>query len=132
MGGRQRRELPPDLARAAGRFAQWRRSRVLGERIPESLWNHAVDLASRHGVSRTASVLSVGYRELQKRVARQPICDGEESPPPMAFVELPPAVAAGECVIEFENALGSRMRVQLKGSQLPDLVALGRSFWDAR
>lgn len=126
----QRRELPLDLARAAGRFAQWRRSRVLGERIPEPLWSCAVDLAGRYGVSRTAAAIRVGFYELQKRVAR--VRNGEQAASSMAFVELPLAVAAGECLIEFENPSGSKMRVQLKGGQLPDLVALGRSFWDAR
>ena len=51
----------------------------------------------------------------------------------MAFVdgyELPP-LAPGDCLIEFENASGRRMRVQIKGHSLPDLVGLGRSFWDA-
>lgn len=128
----QRRELPADLARVAGQFAQWRRSRVLGERIPEPLWNQAADLARRYGVSRTGSALRVGYYELQKRLARQSIRNHKETASAMAFVELPPAGAAGECVIEFENASGSKMRVQLQGGQLPDLVALGRSFWDAR
>jgi hypothetical protein len=42
-----------------------------------------------------------------------------------------PVTAVGECLIEFENAAGSRMRVHLKGSDVPDLVALGRSFWNA-
>ena len=56
MARRQRREVPRDLARAAERFVRWRRSRVVGERIPERLWNCAVDLAGRYGVSRTATV----------------------------------------------------------------------------
>lgn len=129
MAGRQRRDLPLDLARASERFAQWRGSRVLGERIPESLWRCAVDLAGRYGVSRTASALRVGYYELQKRLATA--SHGVQAASPVAFVELPP-VTVGACLIEFENASGSRMRVQLQGSQLPDLVALARSFWDAR
>jgi hypothetical protein len=48
-----------------------------------------------------------------------------------AFVELPPppSTPAGECILEFENGLGARMRVHLKGHSPPDLAALGRSFW---
>ena len=129
MAGWQRRNVPLDLARAAERFAQWRRSRVLGERIPEALWRCAIDLAGRYGVSRTASALRVGYYELQKR--RATASHDTPAASPVAFVELPP-VTVGACLIEFENASGSRMRVQLPGGQLPDLVALGRSFWDAR
>ena len=36
-----------------------------------------------------------------------------------------------ECVIELEDATGSRMRVQMKGQNLPDVLALSRSFWNA-
>lgn len=131
MAGRRGRELAPDLRRGAERFVQWRQSRALGERIPETLWNDAVELAGRYGVSRTATALTVDYRELQKRVGRQPVGDTPATPTSTAFVELP-ALATGECIIELEKASGSKMRVQLKGSQWPDLVALGRSFWDAR
>jgi hypothetical protein len=129
MAGRQRRVTAPELVQAAERFARWRRNRVVGERIPETLWNGAVALAGRYGVSRTASTLKVGFYELQRRVAT--IQKGEQAVSPVTFVECPPAVTASECVIEFEKASGCRMRVQFKG-QLPDLVALGRSFWDNR
>lgn len=129
MAGRQRRDLPLDLARATERFAKWRHSRALGERIPGPLWRCAVDLAGRYGVSRTASALRIGYYELQKRLTTA--SHGAQGASPVSFVELPP-VSVGTCLIEFENASGCRMRVQLQAGQLPDLVALGRSFWDAR
>jgi hypothetical protein len=37
---------------------------------------------------------------------------------------------ASECVIELEDAAGSRMRVQVKGLNLPDVRALSRDFWN--
>jgi hypothetical protein len=48
-----------------------------------------------------------------------------------AFVELSslPATAPRECVIEFEDNSGSTMRIHLRDCEVPDLVALGRSFW---
>ena len=36
-----------------------------------------------------------------------------------------------ECVIELEDATGSRMRVHVKGQDIPDVLALSRSFWNA-
>ena len=125
-----RRERGRDLAAVAERFARWRQSRVRGERIPDSLWTQAVELAVLHGVSRTACALKVGYYDLQKRTARRSP-SGTQAERPTGFVELPP-VAAGECLIEFEKACGLRMRVHIKGSPLPDLAALGRTFWDAK
>jgi hypothetical protein len=67
MGGRKRHEMPPVLARAQVRFRDWRRNRIIGARIPESLWTLAVKLASAEGVCRTASALGLDYYSLQKR-----------------------------------------------------------------
>lgn len=136
MATRGKQKLPAELARAAARWAQWRRTRVLGTRIPESLWKSALELAARHGVSRTAIALRVDYYALKKRLnaqtpPRRAERTGAAAP---AFVELtPPSLAtAGGCVIEFEKPSGAKMRVELPGSQLLDLAVLGRSFWEAR
>jgi hypothetical protein len=147
MGGRKNRETPANLVRAAGRFAAWRRERALGARIPESLWRQAIALAGRHGLSRTATALGLDYYALKKRVEAQASARGHGSLRRPAFVEL--AVPAhgtspvttsrgdvsspatpGECLIELANATGVSLRIHLKGHQLPDLVALGRSFWN--
>jgi hypothetical protein len=47
-------------------------------------------------------------------------------------VELPaPSFpVASECVIEMEDGLGARMRVHVKGQNVPDLLPLSRLFWD--
>ncbi len=135
MRGRKNGEVPPRLLRAASRFADWRRTRALGTRIPESLWALAVQLATTYGVCQTAATLLLDYYGLKKRLgakASQPIPPGASGQMP-AFVELAASTltAPGECVIEFENANGSRMRVHLKGGPAPDLVALSGSFWNA-
>lgn len=133
MHGRSHDQAPAELAALARRFVAWRRSRVLGARIPEQLWNDAVDAAARHGVSRTATALAVGYYDLRKRLDRSSHSQ-HESPSATVypeFVELPALslAAAGECVIEFEKASGARMRMQLKGASIPDLATLARDFW---
>jgi len=126
MSGRKRREIPKPLSRGRDRFRVWRRSRQVGTRIPDHLWSLAVKLADAHGVNLTASVLRLDYYSLKKRI------DSTASATP-AFVELspPPQSASGECVIEFEDDKGGSMRVHLKGYDAPDLVALGRTFWNA-
>ena len=133
MRGRKKKgEVPLRLLRAAKRFADWRRARVLGARIPESLWALAVEMATTFGVCQTAAMLRLDYYSLKKRL------EAEVSQPDLAtpsrhsaFVELSAAtlMAPGECVIEWENAAGAKMRVHLKGAQSPDLVALSGSFW---
>ena len=134
MVTRGMQKVPAELARAAARWAQWRRTRELGARIPESLWKLALELAARHGVSRTAMVLRVDYYALKKRLDAQMPPRRVDSAAAPAFVELtPPSLAtASGCVIEFENVSGAKMRIELRGSQVPDLAALGRSFWESR
>ena len=128
MRTQKRSEVPASLSRLGQRFAAWRRTRVLGERIPETLWNSAAKMAAEHGLNRTAHVLKLDYYSLKKRV------DGASGlTESSTFVELPSSSLsiASECVIELEDATGSRMRVHLKGQNLPDVLALSRSFWNA-
>ncbi|HEU5433194.1 MAG TPA: hypothetical protein VFU81_16120 [Thermomicrobiales bacterium] len=136
MAARGKQKLSAELSSAAARWAQWRRTRVLGTRIPESLWNSALELAARHGVSKTAIALGGDYYALRKRLDAQspPRRVGATAAPAPAFVELaPPSPAtAGGCVIEFEKASGAKMRIELPASQGLDLAALGRSFWESR
>ena len=49
------------------------------------------------------------------------------------FVELAPLASAGvsECLLEFENAGGAKLRTYLNYVAVPDLTALSRSFWSA-
>lgn len=131
MAGRKSRDIPRSLVRGRDRFAAWRRTRKPGARIPGQLWSVAVKLADAHGLSRTASMLKLDYNALKKRVAAKN-SDGHAAP--TAFIELsPPSPAAtGECVIEFEDGFGASMRVHLRGCDAPDLVALGRNFWNGQ
>jgi hypothetical protein len=55
------------------------------------------------------------------------------------FVELAPTAAHdfasevdGACqyIVEWEDAAGAKMRVEVKGTALPDLAALSHSFWN--
>jgi len=132
MVGRQRGNISGSLARGRDRFEGWRRDRKIGARIPDQLWGLAVKLADAHGLSRTASTLKLDYHALKKRVAAK---TPDSSSVPGAFIELSPPCTtpslapSGECVVEFEDGSGASMRVHLRGCDVPDLVALGRSFW---
>ena len=90
-------------------------------------------MAGRYGLNRTAKTLRLDYYVLKKHIERggAAITDlpKKES---AAFVELTssPFVGVCDCTLDFENAGGAKMRVQLKSSAMPDLAALSRSFWD--
>lgn len=126
------------LFRLADQFTAWRAQRSAGTRIPDRLWKAAARAALCFGVNRTAKTLVIDYYSLRKRVTEIGESSGSmrESNSLPAFVELPAsplAVAAqlSECVIEFEKPGGAKLRVQLKGAQVPDLLALGSAFWRA-
>lgn len=131
---RTARPVPAPLARAARRFAQWRDQRTTRS-IPDSLWNLATRLGAQHGVSRTSRVLSVSYHGLEKRIeaagrsSSRSLARTEETAAP-AFVEILPSPAspAPECLVEFENACGARMRIHATGGSMPDVAALSRLF----
>jgi hypothetical protein len=129
MVGRKRGDIPKSLAGGRDRFEAWRRSRKFGARIPDRLWSLAVKLAEAHGVSRTASALKLDYHALKNRVTGKN-CDSSSVAP--TFIELTPSplTPSTECVAEFEDGSGARMRVHLRGCEVPDLVALGRGFWN--
>ena len=129
MGTRQRGALPKDLAQARSRFEAWRQRRPGGRRIPQPLWDLAVRLVSRHGLSRTATALGLDYYSLKTRVE-----EAAQQPPSRrpAFVELPaPLVISKQALFELDNGAGATMRVQLLGYDAADVEALARRFWDA-
>jgi hypothetical protein len=133
MGRRGRGEGSGDLERVGDQFATWRSGRKAGERIPARLWEEAVKLATKHGVSRTATTLKLDYYSLKKRLDQREVRADSRSPG-AAFVELPASISlpmAGEYSIELEDGRGASMRVTIKGGGVPDLIALSRSFWNA-
>ena len=148
MRARGTRDLPARLEGLRRRFERWRRTRQGRARIPETLWAAATRVAGRYGVNRTARALGLDYYALKKRVgaadscrvagekvASHSISDRRAIPAhdqAMAtFVELAPPASGGsrECILEWEDPGGAKMRVHLKGIEAPDLAALSRSFW---
>jgi hypothetical protein len=134
MDGIRGDRVPPRLERAAMRFAEWRRTRRVGARIPEPLWQLASRLAASFGVSRTAAQLGLDYYALRRRMESQssPAAPPRQAVDTPAFIELPGSTLApaGEYILEFENAAGSKLRVRCQGVAMPDLVALGRCLWN--
>ncbi len=113
-------------------FKRWRRSRRRGTRIPEALWRAAAEAGREHGVSKTAQALGLDYYALKKRVESAPEERSTIEPPSeIKFLELPLGVASGkpECVLEFEDGQGARLRVELQGAALAELETVARALW---
>jgi len=126
MDASQRGELPNDLLQARNRFQAWR-SRQRGRgRIPHELWELAVQLVHRYGLSRTASMLRLDYYSLKKHAE----ADAPDLPArPPAFVQLPSPLPLGkQALFELDQGAGTTLRVQLLGYDTADLEALARHF----
>ena len=122
------------LEAAQARLERWRQNRSQGERIPESLWAAAVKLAETHGVARISTALRIDYYALKKRLGPvSTLASSQPQGPVATFVELasPVRTDSRECTVELENAAGAKMRIHIRGSELPDLPALSRSFWES-
>jgi len=135
MHKRTRSAVPARLLELEKRFASWRKARVKGERIPKPLWNSAAKLARNFGIHQTARLLKLDYYSLKKHVDAQPASrkNTMQNTSQPTFIELPspPLTVVNECTIELEDASGASLRMHLKGSDFPDVLALGRSFWSA-
>ena len=121
-------ELPARLEETRLRFEEWRSTRASKAcRIPPELWATARSCASEYGAYRTAQVLGLDSGKLKRQMSPG---TKRAKRRPATFVEFVPASREplAECVLELENRAGSRLRIHLKGTALPDLMELARSF----
>ena len=112
-------------------FDEFRSTRSGRGKLPESLWQAAVEQARQHGVNIVAQALRLDYNVLKRRIGSVEQRQKRAAMP--AFVELIGAAAAAgdEYVIEFEGAPHPRMRVQWKSATAPDWMALLRAWREA-
>ncbi len=120
--------LPKPLYQVRKRFDRWRKTHPPRTRFSGELWSEAVAIAHEYGHSRTAQVLGLDYYSLKKHLVDTQAANKENSKTTSPFIELIPQTQA-ECVIEFEDYKGKKMRISLKGGAMPDLVSLSHSFW---
>lgn len=122
--------MPARLERARKRLERWRRTRER-RAIPEPLWAAAVKLAGEYGVWQTARALRLNYDSLRQRVAATGRRERARVQPVPAFVEwVPGGLGEGrECLVELENAQGTKLRIQLKGGAIAELAALSCGLW---
>ncbi len=116
------------LEDARRRIARWRETRAYrGAPMPAALWVAAIALARQHGLSTTARTLHIDYGSLKKRLDT---AEAGRVPSP-AFVELPAArpTGLGPCVIDLEAPRGRRMRLEVSGVTVADLVTLTQVAW---
>lgn len=130
MRDRTPSRIPAEIEATQLKFEKWRQRRTGQERIPETLWSEAVEMARRYGTWPAAKALRLDYNKLKQGA----VIDKERRAlnSSATFVEvIPPAAGVSSCVVEMENGRGSRMRIEWKGAAA-DLTALSRTFWEER
>jgi len=86
-------------------------------------------MAREHGVFRTAKALHLEYGKL-KRLSEAVATPTRKRITPASFLEfMPPQSGLSECLIELEGPRG-KMRIQWKGTTVPDLAGLSRVLWE--
>jgi hypothetical protein len=129
MNTRRSAAVPRVLSTTRRQFEQWRRRQHGRKRLPKEFWEKAVALAREHGIHRTARTLGLKYESLKKHLATTA---GEEDlgpAQPPDFLELVPGgllAPAPECMIEWEDGHGGKMRMHVKGIGVADLVSFAR------
>ena len=123
--------IPEPIAQLQRRFDEFRSTQPHRTKLPETLWQAAVELAREHGLHPVAHPLRLDYMGLKKRLEGVPGPQKKMAAP--AFVELIASHPAtiSECVIEFDSSIGSKMRIQWKGSSTPDWASLLRAWREA-
>ena len=123
--------IPEPIVQLQRELEQFRDGHPPRTRLPESLWQSAVELARQHGLYLVAHPLRLDYVQLKKRLGGVVKAPRRAASP--AFVELISAhpTTVSECVIEFESPVGGKMRIQWKGSAAPDWASLLRVWREA-
>lgn len=125
---RESTPIPEPVAQLQRQLEQFRSGQPGRTKLPESLWQAAVELARQHGVYPVAHPLRLDYTRLKQRLGGSPSLRRKATKP--AFVELvaPARAQLEECVIEFESPGGSKMRILWKAAALPDWTTLLRAW----
>ena len=70
--------IPEPIAQLQRQLDQIRSTQPRQRKLPESLWQAAVELAREHGVHSVAHPLRLNYMGLKKRLGEFPIADGRQ------------------------------------------------------
>ena len=121
-----------ELMAVQRRVEAWRRtSGGRGSRIPEELWNKAVEVARVVGVHATSQALRLNYERLKERAvqaADKPSGNGSR----FVSLQLPQVNAGAKLVVDLVSRDGEQVRIELSGASGMDVVALAQTLWKRR
>jgi hypothetical protein len=120
--------LADSIGQLQQQLEEFRAAHPACTKLPESLWQSAVELARQHGVYAVAHPLRLDYTRLKERLGGSSGRRRKTTKP--AFVELiaPKPTKLHEFVIEIEALHGAKMRIQWKTAAAPDWTGLLRAW----
>ena len=129
-----RKHIPQELEKLRTRFEQWRSEHPKGSRIPQSLWQEAVRMARRYGVSRVSNFLKLSYACLQRKVEPQDSLSALNPPAKTpGFVELGfQSLTHVACSLRVERGKGKSVTLTLSGLSPEDAIKAACGLWEAR
>ncbi|HLE37646.1 MAG TPA: hypothetical protein VI699_10940 [Candidatus Acidoferrales bacterium] len=131
MNRRSKPPIPEPIAQLQRQLDQFRSTQPRRTKLPESLWQAAVELARQHGLYSVAHPLRLDYMGLKKRLGGVSRLRRKATKP--GFVELIASHPATleEYVIELESSGGGKMRIQWKAAAPLDWASLLRAWREA-
>ena len=124
--------LPSPLEAVRYQFNMWRENKKTSrEPIPEYLWEAASKLKNEYPISLISNALQLNHTDLKNRISRKKSNQRRKKPSSPQFVELDclHSFTVSECIVEMEDACGSKMRMSFKGKADLDLLELSKAFW---
>jgi len=123
--------IPETIVQLKRQVEQFRGSHPPRARLPESLWQSAVELARAHGLYLVARPLRLDYTQLKKRLGGVASIPKKATAPALVELIASHPITMPECMIEIESSMGGKMRIQWKGSAAPDWASLFRAWREA-
>jgi hypothetical protein len=123
-------ELKVRIEPLRAQVASWRKHKGPNEKMPESLWEVATELAKAYGVSPVQGILRIDYRGLERRALgiSKPAAKVRAGNP--RFIELPSLPARrAEHVVELEDAAGRKLSLKIPAGHLAEVLPLAHAFW---
>lgn len=146
MGKSTSKSWPQELTQLKLRVRDWRQTkRWATEPMPREMWDLAIQLAARHGVSRTARATGLNSGWLRTKIAASEAKSLIATP---TFLELPSAMVVGEvrdqeaeeevevgsrleaaATIDLSTPDGARMRIRLEAGRELDAAGVVAAFF---
>lgn len=115
----------------SSRLSRWRRYfGGRGRRLPEWVWDLAVDRARLQGAERVSRDLRLNAETLERRLRQNPARSSAHTDATPAFVEIGPIErsAVEGCVVEVSSPAGTRLTIRVSDPSRLDFSALAAAF----